>query len=78
MACELFIISFSNSHDEKTFIRPLLEYACTVLDPATQKDVAKIEMIQGRAARYVLHRHRSTSSVREMLDTLKAMCYTKI
>ena len=55
----------------KTFIRPLVEYACTVWDPATQKDVAKIEMIQRRAARYVLHRHRNTSSVGEMLDTLK-------
>ena len=44
----------------KTFIRPLLvEYACTVWDPTTQKVVAKIEMIQRRAA-----------SVGEMLKTL--------
>ena len=30
-----------------------------------------MQLIQRRAARYVLHRHRNTSSVGEMLDTLK-------
>ena len=55
----------------KTFIRPLVEYACTVWDPASKTEIAKIEMVQRRAARYVLHRHHNTSSVGEMLQTLK-------
>ena len=31
---------------------------------------SKLEMVQHRAARYVLHRHRNTSSVTDMLQTL--------
>ena len=55
----------------KTFIRPLVEYACTVWDPAAKTEIAKIEMVQRRAARYVLNRHHNTSSVSQMLQTLK-------
>ncbi|XP_070183866.1 uncharacterized protein [Littorina saxatilis] len=55
----------------KSLVRPLLEYACTAWDPSSQKNIAKIEAVQRRAARYVLHRHRNTSSVGEMLQTLQ-------
>ena len=51
-------------------LRPTLEYACTVWDPHTDCDSYKIEKIQRRAARWVLSRHRNTSSVGEMLETL--------
>ena len=52
-------------------LRPCLEYACTVWDPHTQTDSYKIEKIQRRAARWVLNRHRNTSSVGDMLDSLQ-------
>ena len=55
----------------KMLVRPSLEYACTVWDPHTATECYKIEKIQRRAARWVLSRHRNTSSVGEMLDTLK-------
>ena len=55
----------------KMLVRPSLEYACTVWDPHTDVDCYKIERIQRRAARWVLNRHRNTSSVGDMLDTLQ-------
>ena len=54
----------------KSLVRPLLEYASTVWDPATQKNINKVEAVQRRAARFVLHRHRNTSNVGDMLATL--------
>ena len=53
-----------------TLVRPLVEYAPSVWDPYTATDINKIEMVQRRAARYVLHRYHNTSSVSEMLQTL--------
>ena len=50
---------------------PSLEYACTVWDPHTATDTTKLDKIQRRAARWVLNRHRNTSSVGEMLDQLQ-------
>ena len=52
-------------------VRPSMEYACTVWDPHTQSETNKIEKVQRRAARWVLSRHRNTSSVSDMLETLK-------
>ena len=52
-------------------LRPSLEYACTVWDPHTETDSSKLDKIQRRAARWVLNRHRNTSSVGEMLDQLQ-------
>ena len=40
----------------KTLIRPSFEYACTVWDPYTQGNNYKLEMVQRRAARFVLGR----------------------
>ena len=53
-----------------TFVRPILENSCTVWDPYTATQINKLEIIQCRAARYVLHRHHNTSSVTNMLQTL--------
>ena len=50
--------------------RPLLEYASTVWNPATEKDISRIEVTQRRAARFVSHRYQNTSCVDEMLQTL--------
>ena len=54
----------------KALVRPLLEYASSVWDPHTQNNITKIESVQRRAARFVLRRYRSTSSVTEMLQEL--------
>ena len=53
-----------------TLVRPLVEYASTVWDPHTQRNIQKLEMIQRRAARYVTNRHRNRSSVSDMLHGL--------
>ena len=55
----------------KMLLRPCLEYACTVWDPHTETESYKLERIQRRAARWVLNRHRNTSSVGEMLQQLE-------
>ena len=55
----------------KAFVRPALEYAATVWDPYTKKDIDKLEAIQRRAARFVLNRYNNTSSVSNMLENLK-------
>ena len=53
-----------------TLVRPSVEFASTVWDPYTQKDIHKVEMVQRRAARYTLNRHHNTSSVTSMLHQL--------
>ena len=54
----------------KSFVRPILEYACTVWDPHTKQNIMKIEAVQRRAARFVLRRYHNTSSVKSMIDKL--------
>ena len=54
----------------QTLVRPLVEYGCTVWDPHTAGCIHQLEMIQRRAARYVLNRYHNTSSVSEMLEQL--------
>ncbi|KAI8518827.1 hypothetical protein Bbelb_020840 [Branchiostoma belcheri] len=54
----------------KALVRPTLEYASTVWDPNTAKDIATLEKVQRRAARWVCNRFRRTSSVGEMLKEL--------
>ena len=65
-------ISASNIKEKvyKVFIHPLLEYAASVWDPYSQKNIAKIEAIQRRAACFILNRFRNTSSVNNMLEAL--------
>ena len=55
----------------KTFVRPILEYACTVWDPHTQDNITKLEAVQRRAARFVVNRYHNTSSVTDMLNQLQ-------
>ena len=53
-----------------SLVRPGLEYASTVWNPYTETLKNKLEMVQRRAARFVLHRYRRTSSVGTMLENL--------
>jgi len=60
-----------------TLVRPILEYACTVWSPYHQHNIAKLEMVQRRAARFVANNYDRTASVTELLhrlqwDTLEA------
>ena len=52
-------------------VRPHVEYCSTVWDPYTQKLCNKVEMVQRRAARFVLNRWGLKDSVTEMLNNLK-------
>ncbi len=54
----------------KTLVWPLLEYACSVCDPYTQKGICQIEKVQGQSAHYVLNHHRNSSSPTEILKEL--------
>ena len=49
---------------------PQLEYAAPVWDPHTLNDIQKIEMVQRRAARWVLGDYSPYSSVSDMLRRL--------
>ena len=55
----------------KALVRPILEYAPTVWDPYTLENINRVEMIQRRAARYVLNQYGRRSSVNAMLKELK-------
>ena len=54
-----------------TFIRPILEYSSTVWDPYTSTNINKIEMVQRKAARFVMNDWSRHSSVSTMLEHLK-------
>ena len=54
-----------------TLVRPQLEYSSVVWDPATATNRDKIEMVQRRAARFVMGDYYRRSSVAKMLDDLK-------
>ena len=51
-------------------VRPVLEYALTILDPYTQTNINKLEAVQRRAARFVTGDYRTTSSVSEIITDL--------
>ena len=53
-------------------VRPHLEYACAVWDPNITSDIQKIEMVQRRAARFVVGNYkRSEGTVTGILNELK-------
>ena len=55
----------------KMLVRPRIEYAAAVWDPHQKDQIASLEKIQRRAARFVSNDHRRTSSVTEMIKILK-------
>jgi len=55
----------------KSLVRPTIEYASSVWDPYEAGDIAKLEMVQRRGARFVKNRYHNRSSVTEMIDDLQ-------
>ncbi|KAK7088855.1 hypothetical protein V1264_024972 [Littorina saxatilis] len=55
----------------KTTVRPILEYACTVWDPHSDRLITTLEKVQRRAARFVTNRYHNTSSDTDMLTLLE-------
>lgn len=55
----------------RTFVRPTLEYAAPVWNPHAKYQIELIEAVQRRAARFVTGDYRRTSSVSEMMSSLK-------
>ena len=58
----------------KQFVLPVLDYASTILDPYHQNQINKLEMIQHRAARYVLNqpwRRNDRDSINSLLSSFK-------
>ena len=54
----------------KAIVHPKLEYAAPVRDPHTLDDTQKIEIVQRRAARWVLSDYSPYSSVSDLLGKL--------
>ena len=54
-----------------TYVYPILEYTSTVWSPYTKSDIAKLEKVQRKAARYVFNDFSSHSSVSSMLSQTK-------
>jgi len=53
------------------FVRPQLEYACAVWDTHIKSDIQKLEMVQRRAARFVVNNYnRSEGTVTSILNEL--------
>jgi hypothetical protein len=57
----------------RIFVRPQLEYCCTVWDPhkRNQTQVKRMEAVQNRAARFAFNNWRRDSSVTEMIRLLE-------
>ena len=53
-----------------SLVRSILEYSSTVWDPFYQKDIDRLEMVQRRAARFVLNDYKPLSSVTSMVSQL--------
>ena len=54
----------------KTLVRSLVEYSSPVWRPNTKCNIAKIEMVQRRAARWTLSNYSTYASISEMLQFL--------
>ena len=55
-----------------SLVRPHLEYACSVWDPHTQKNIQSIEKVQPRAARFVKKcNQRTPGTITSLLEELK-------
>ena len=53
-----------------TYVRPILEYSCTVWDPYRIYQQRQREMVQRRAARFVCNQYHQTSSITNMMAGL--------
>ena len=56
------------------FVLPILDYCCPIWDPYHQTSIHKLEMIQHRAARFVLNkpwRRTNHDSISDILEALK-------
>ena len=51
-------------------VRPILDYGCTVWGLYTQGNIDKLEMVQCRAARFIMNSYFHLASVAEMLNEL--------
>ena len=60
MQCEYTDVLLQNKHFKeyayKQFLLPSIEYCCAIWDPYHQNDIYKLEMIQHRAAHFVLNK----------------------
>ena len=54
----------------QTFVRPIVEYASTVWNPPTEKNIKSLENVQRQAARFVKGDYRRRSSVTTMFESL--------
>ena len=53
------------------YIRPMVEYASTVWDAHTRRNINKLEQVQRHSARYVTGNHDYTSSISAMVHDLE-------
>ena len=53
-----------------TLVRPILEYASIIWDPHTASNIHKLEMVQRRAARHIMHNYNRHASVTTMVQHL--------
>ena len=72
-----------------TLVRPILEYASIIWDPHTVSDIHKLETVQRRSARRIMHNYNIHASITAMLQHLdlskknnaasipKSSCYTE-
>lgn len=54
----------------RTLVRPKLEYPCCAWNPFTKQNITQIEMVQRRAARFVLNDYSRFSHVTPMIEHL--------
>jgi len=59
-----------NSSVYTVLVRPQLEYCSKVWCPFTDSNIAKLEAVKCRAARWIKHDYGQTSSVTEMMQSL--------
>ena len=53
-----------------TLVRPILEYASIIWDPHTASNINKLETVQRRSARHIMHNYSRHASVTTMLQHL--------
>ena len=69
--------NFSNSNRKikeatyKTYVRPITEYAASVWDPHTQRNIRKVEQVQRNSARFVTSTFDRRASVTDLMNRLK-------